>query len=128
MLTLQRTVLHALYYLAKVMGFDVGYSFTLEGYGVYSHELARDLDRGKPRKLPAKAGHMLHRLTTMLCLNGFRRRCDHVIVVAARLHYIATQLYPPVDDPVEYTLLRFPGTDRRTAEHVLRSLRYFKVL
>jgi hypothetical protein len=121
-------MLHALYYLAEVSGGGFGYHFRLEGFGVYSSELARDVMRGRVKPIPLKAARRICELVTVLCGDGLKRSCSYAIIVAARVHFIATRVYPPVDDPVEYASYRFPGMDRWVAEYALKALRHAKLL
>ncbi len=116
-------VLHAVYYLAAAAGDGLGYSFRLEGFGVYSPELARDAALGRLRPIARRAAQRLASLVASLCGDGLRVDCGYAIVAAARVHFVATQVYPPVDDPVEYVSMRFPGMDRWVAERALRALR-----
>ena len=115
--------LHAIYYLASVTGYNVGYSFVLDGFGVYSPELARELRRGTVRSLPRGSKTVLGRVVRELCARVKGVECSYALIYAARLHFIAKRLYPPVDDPIEYAVLRYPGMDRAVAEAVLDALR-----
>ncbi len=109
-------LLHALYYLAKVLGYDVGYEFRYTSHGVYSEGIEGDRALGKLPSLPREA------IAAVSKILGCNSNCGYRLVVAANLHYIATKLYPPVDDPVEYYLARYPGAKKSEVEEILRRL------
>ncbi len=122
------SILHALYYLVESAGYKTGYRFEMEGFGVYSKQLAADLARGRPKPLPRAATTLLARLVKELCSNGLRTRCGYALIIAARLHFIARNLYPPVDDPIAYLLAKYPAADQHVVEYVFKTLRSLKLI
>ncbi len=120
-------VLHALAYLASIIEGSDGYSFVLDGFGVYSPDLTKDLKGGQRGRVVAKL-RKASKLARELCRLVSSVECGYVLIYAARLHFIATRLYPPVDDPVEYSILRYPGMDRSVAESVLAALKSLNLI
>jgi len=114
---------HCVYYFAEVLGGGVGYKFRWGVRGPYSDSLHRDLVRGRLRKVEADVWAHVERLLRRLGCDGSSPRvCLYLLSIAARLHMVAFSTYPPVDDPVEYIVAKFPGVNRGDVERVWRVL------
>jgi len=114
---------HCVYYFAEVLGGGVGYKFRWGVRGPYSDSLHRDLVRGRLRKVEADVWAHVERLLRRLGCDGSSPRvCLYLLSIAARLHMVAFSTYPPVDDPVEYIVAKFPGVKRGDVERVWRVL------
>ncbi|HIP65755.1 MAG TPA: hypothetical protein EYH08_04445 [Pyrodictium sp.] len=115
--------IHCVYYFVEVFGGGTGYKFRWGVRGPYSDVLHRDLVRGILRKVKTDVWVRVERLMKRLgCDNSSPQTCLYLLSIAARLHMIASTVYPPVDDPVEYIVARFPGIKREDVERVWRVL------
>lgn len=118
-------VVHAVYYLAFVLGYPVYSDWRCRlGVGVWSPSLAGDLEAGVVRRLPVEAAEAVARLLAPLAARlgvGAAR-------LLAELHWVATRVYPPVDDPVEYVTLLHPLLDGELVAEAWRRLREAKLI
>jgi len=116
-------LVHCVYYFAEALGGGVGYKFRWGARGPYSDDLHRDLVRGRLRRVKADVWAHVERLMRRLsCDSSSLQVCLYLLSIAARLHMVASSTYPPVDDPVEYIVARFPGVNRGDVERVWRVL------
>jgi len=114
---------HCVYYFAEVLGGGVGYKFRWGVRGPYSDDLHRDLVRGKLRRVEANVwAHVEGLMRRLGCDSSSPQVCLYLLSIAARLHMVASSTYPPVDDPVEYIVTKFPGVKREDVERVWRVL------
>ncbi|HIP85661.1 MAG TPA: hypothetical protein EYH26_04605 [Pyrodictium sp.] len=114
---------HCVYYFVEVFGGGAGYKFRWGVRGPYSDMLHRDLVRGRLRKVKVDVWERVEELMRKLgCDSSSPQTCLYLLSIAARLHMIVSSTYPPVDDPVEYIVARFPGIRREDVERVWRIL------